>query len=57
MTVLSGGNGKVLDDPQASVLQKPGLGSIIYIFCLSFFIWLILLSFYVRPWKYFTDHT
>ena len=48
------GMGRYWDDPKASLLQHLGLGSVIYIFCLSFFIWLIVFPLLVEKWKYFT---
>lgn len=47
------GIGRYWDDPGASSLQHAGLGSVIYIFCLSAFVWLIILPFKVENWKYF----
>lgn len=47
------GIGRYWDDPGASTLQHMGLGSVIYIFCLSAFVWLIILPFKVKNWKYF----
>jgi len=46
--------GRYWDDPGASLLQHLGLGSVIYIFALSLFIWLILLPFKIENWRYFT---
>lgn len=48
------GMGRYWDDPGASLLQHLGLGSVIYIFVLAAFIWLILLPFKIKKWKYFT---
>ncbi|WP_046757093.1 hypothetical protein [Kordia jejudonensis] len=48
------GMGRYWDDPGASILQHLGLGSVIYIFALALFIWLILLPFKVEKWSYFT---
>jgi len=48
------GMGRYWDDPKASLLQHLGMGSVIYIFALALFIWLILLPFKVPDWKYFT---
>lgn len=47
------GMGRYWDDPKASLLQHLGLGSVIYIFVLAGFIWLILLPFKVKDWSYF----
>ncbi|RZK39312.1 MAG: hypothetical protein EOO90_19225 [Pedobacter sp.] len=46
------GMGRYWDDPKASLLQHLGLGSVIYIFCLAAFIWLILLPFKINNWSY-----
>ncbi len=48
------GMGRYWDDPRASLLQHLGLGSVIYIFLLAAFIWLILLPFKIKQWRYFT---
>jgi len=48
------GMGRYWDDPGASLLQHLGLGSVIYIFALALFIWLILIPFKVKDWSYFT---
>lgn len=48
------GMGRYWDDPGASLLQHLGLGSVIYIFVLAAFIWLLLLPFKIENWKYFT---
>ncbi|MEI9911696.1 MAG: hypothetical protein WDO71_19805 [Bacteroidota bacterium] len=47
------GIGRYWDDPGAKLLQHLGLGSVIYIFCLAAFIWLIILPFKVEKWSYF----
>lgn len=47
------GVGRYWDDEKASLLQHLGLGSVIYIFLLAAFIWLILLPFKVDNWRYF----
>lgn len=47
------GIGRYWDDPGASLLQHLGLGSVIYIFCLSLFIWLIIAPFRIKHWTYF----
>ena len=46
------GIGRYWDDVDAGLLQHAGLGSVIYIFCLSFFIWLIVKPFFVKDWSY-----
>ena len=48
------GMGRYWDDPGAKLLQHLGMGSVIYIFLLALFIWLILLPFKIKDWKYFT---
>jgi hypothetical protein len=48
------GMGRYWDDPGANILQHLGLGSVIYIFVLAFFIWLIVKPFRVEHWNYFT---
>jgi len=46
------GMGRYWDDPGAKFLQHLGLGSVIYIFVLALFIWLIMLPFKIDNWKY-----
>ena len=48
------GMGRYWDDSGASLLQHLGLGSVIYIFALALFIWLILKPYNVDNWNYFT---
>jgi hypothetical protein len=48
------GMGRYWDDPKANLLQHLGLGSVIYIFVLAAFIWLIVLPFRVEKWQYQT---
>ncbi|HEU5292035.1 MAG TPA: hypothetical protein VFU05_15400 [Cyclobacteriaceae bacterium] len=48
------GMGRYWDDPGAKLLQHLGLGSVIYIFVLAFFIWLIVKPYLVDNWNYFT---
>lgn len=48
------GMGRYWDDKGASLLQHFGLGSVIYIFVLAAFIWLIIKPFCVENWSYFT---
>lgn len=48
------GIGRYWDDEGASLLQHLGLGSVIYIFLLAFFIWIIIKPFQVDKWHYFT---
>lgn len=47
------GMGRYWDDNNAGLLQHLGLGSVIYIFTLAAFIWLIVKPFYVDNWNYF----
>jgi hypothetical protein len=48
------GMGRYWDDKEAGLLQHLGLGSVIYIFILAAFIWLIIKPFLIDDWKYFT---
>jgi hypothetical protein len=48
------GMGRYWDDDKANLLQHLGLGSVIYIYLLAAFIWIILLPFKVNDWKYLT---
>jgi hypothetical protein len=48
------GMGRYWDDDGASLLQHLGLGSVIYIFLLALFIWLIVKPFLINDWNYFT---
>ncbi|RYD79602.1 MAG: hypothetical protein EOP53_09395 [Sphingobacteriales bacterium] len=48
------GMGRYWDDDKASLLQHLGLGSVIYIFILAAFIWLIVLPFKIAHWNYLT---
>lgn len=48
------GIGRYWDDEKAGMLQHLGLGSVIYIFLLAFFIWLIVKPFFIEKWSYFT---
>ena len=48
------GMGRYWDDDGASLLQHLGFGSVIYIFVLAGFIWLIVKPFNIEGWKYFT---
>jgi len=48
------GMGRYWDDAGAGLMQHLGLGSVIYIFVLAVFIWLIVLPFKVDNWSYFT---
>ncbi len=46
------GMGRYWDDTKAGLLQHLGLGSVVYIFVLAAFIWLILLPFKIEKWNY-----
>lgn len=46
------GVGRYWDDPRAHVLQHAGLGSVIYVFVLSAFLWLLILPLRPRNWSY-----
>lgn len=46
------GIGRYWDDPGAKLLQHAGVGSVAYIFVLSFFIWLLLKPFHIKDWSY-----
>ncbi|PKV52784.1 hypothetical protein ATE84_4911 [Aquimarina sp. MAR_2010_214] len=48
------GMGRYWDDSGANLMQHLGLGSVIYIFVLALFIWLILIPFKIENWSYFT---
>ena len=48
------GMGRYWDDDKANLLQHLGFGSVIYIYLLAAFIWIILLPFKVADWKYLT---
>jgi len=48
------GMGRYWDDPGAKLLQHLGLGSVIYIFVLALFIWIIVKPYLVENWNYFT---
>jgi len=47
------GIGRYWDDPGAKLLQHFGIGSVIYIFILALFIWLIVMPYRVDRWDYF----
>ena len=47
------GMGRYWDDPGARLLQKMGLGSVIYIFVLAALIWVIVKPYRIRDWSYF----
>jgi len=48
------GMGRYWDHKNASLLQHLGFGSIIYIFILAGFIWLIVKPYFVEDWNYLT---
>lgn len=47
------GIGRYWDDPGAKLIQKLGLGSVIYIFLLTALIWAIVKPFRIKEWSYF----
>lgn len=47
------GMGRYWDNPRVSLLQHLGIGSVIYIFILSFFLWLVIWPLRPRNWTYF----
>ncbi len=47
------GMGRYWDDSGASLLQHLGFGSVIYIFALALFIWIIALPYRIEHWNYF----
>lgn len=50
-TVLAG-IGRYWDNPRAELWQHAGLGSIAYVFCLSLFLWLIVMPLAPQRWYY-----
>ena len=46
------GMGRYWDDPRATLLQHLGLGSVIYIFLLSMFVWLVIWPLRPKEWSY-----
>jgi len=46
------GMGRYWDDPNASAIQHTGVGSILYVFILAFFIWNLLLPWKIENWNY-----
>lgn len=46
------GIGRYWDDPGAKLLQHLGLGSVIYIFALSAFLWVLFKPFRIENWSY-----
>jgi hypothetical protein len=47
------GMGRYWDNPRANLGQHWGVGSVIYIFVLSAFVWVILVPFKLKNWSYF----
>jgi hypothetical protein len=46
------GVGRYWDSPRAEVWQQLGLGSLAYVFCLAFILWVLLLPLKPRRWSY-----
>jgi hypothetical protein len=46
------GVGRYWDDPGAQLLQRLGLGSVIYVFALSLFLWLLIWPLRPQNWSY-----
>lgn len=46
------GMGRYWDDPGAKLLQHLGVGSLIYVFLLSFFLWVLFKPFKIQTWNY-----
>ncbi len=47
------GIGRYWDNPRADFLQHLGIGSVVYIFVLSLFLWLTVLPLKTKDWTYF----
>lgn len=47
------GIGRYWDNPKANLAQHLGVGSVVYIFLLSFFVWIIVYPIRKADWKYF----
>ena len=47
------GMGRYWDNPRANILQKLGLGSVVYVFALAAFLWLLLWPLRPERWSYF----
>jgi hypothetical protein len=47
------GIGRYWDNPRVGILQHLGLGSIVYVFALSLFLWLIVSPLRPKHWSYF----
>ena len=46
------GMGRYWDNPKASLWQYAGLGSVLYVVCLAFLLWIILLPLGPKHWSY-----
>lgn len=46
------GMGRYWDDPGAQILQRLGVGSVIYVFALSLFLWLLIRPLRPQNWSY-----
>lgn len=46
------GIGRYWDNPRALLWQQLGLGSVVYVFCLAFILWVLLLPLRPRHWSY-----
>jgi hypothetical protein len=46
------GMGRYWDNPKAELLQKLGVGSVIYIFVMAALLWLVILPFRAKNWLY-----
>jgi hypothetical protein len=47
------GMGRYWDDPGASLPQHLGVGSVVYVFCLSFVLWVVVYPLRPKNWSYF----
>jgi hypothetical protein len=47
------GMGRYWDNPRVGLIQHLGVGSIVYVFVLSLFLWMIILPLRPRHWSYF----
>lgn len=47
------GMGRYWDNPRVGLLQHLGIGSVIYVFALSFFLWLVIWPLRPKDWNYF----
>lgn len=46
------GMGRYWDDAGARMVQKSGLGSLVYVFVLSFILWVLVKPYFVEGWSY-----